>query len=42
MKPRLFKLHMLWYCMSDAGKVGLGYSPADAYDEWVARNGVKV
>ncbi|MDB5887034.1 MAG: hypothetical protein JWR74_3205 [Polaromonas sp.] len=38
MKPRLFKFNKLWYCMTNVGKVGLGFTPTDAYDEWVARN----
>jgi hypothetical protein len=39
MKPRLFKHKGLWYCLTGAGCFGgLGFTPADAYREWMARN----
>lgn len=38
MKPRIYLHNKLWYCVAQHHKSGLGFTPADAYREWVARN----
>lgn len=34
MKPRIRKAMALWECLG-AGYVGIGYTPQQAYDEWM-------
>lgn len=37
MKPRLILLRKLWHCGLPQGPIGVGYSPAQAFDDWKAR-----
>lgn len=47
-KPRLIKWLGIWYCACfkgdrgyrtiDSGRVGEGYTPAQAYQDWLSRN----
>lgn len=37
MKPRIKKIGGMWYCgMADRPKLGLGFTPLKAYDNWLA------
>jgi len=38
MKLRIFKRLGLWYCLTLQTRAGLGFTPSDAYGEWVVRN----
>jgi len=41
MKPRLFKSRSLWYCLGSSGpRLGIGYTPAQAYEDWAYLYGV--
>jgi len=33
-KPRIRKAHGLWFCYSADRKMGCGYTPLEAYEEW--------
>jgi len=35
MKPRIRLQFGLWNCYASSGWVGLGITPADAYDDWL-------
>lgn len=37
MKPRLKQTKRLWYCWvkGGVGIIGCGYTPVDAYDDWL-------
>ncbi len=41
MKPRLIKINLLWFCLSKDRLGGLGFTPREAYAEWVKRNAPK-
>jgi hypothetical protein len=34
MKPRIYKKNGLWFCRLWAWRVGIGYSPRAAYEDW--------
>lgn len=35
MKPRLIKFHGIWHCAYTPKAIGLGYTPVDAYLDWL-------
>lgn len=42
MKPRLYMHMRLWYCRTrSCGMTGLGWTPVEAYNDWLARNAAK-
>lgn len=35
MKPRIRKLSGLWFCCVKGTQAGIGYTPMEAYDDWL-------
>ena len=35
MKPRLIKIFGIWRCATHPQKVGLGFTPKQAFDDWM-------